>query len=90
MEHLNCFVSLCSFISVQAVYQLSGPVCSLLEIIMLLTFISCFVSPFEKLQFFPRSLPIIITPYSHDLYTKMLQVATIRFRYIAQSGGEER
>ena len=31
---------------------------------------------------------MIVTPYGHVLYTKMLQIAmTIRFRYIAQSRG---
>ena len=71
--------SLCSFICLQAVYQLSGPVCKATRngcpsFCFLLSFhalwlISC---PLEKL---PRSLPMIVTPYGHVLYTKMLQIA---------------
>ena len=46
--------------------------------ILLLTFISRFVIDFlsiRKVIFSPRSLPMIVTPYGHVLYTKMLQIA---------------
>ena len=46
--------------------------------ILLLTFISRFVIDFlsiRKVIISPRSLPMIVTPYGHVLYTKMLQIA---------------
>ena len=74
------FTSLCSFICLQAVYQLSGA--RLLGIaalrILLQTFISRFVIDLlsiGKVIISPRSLPMIVTPGGHVLYTKMLQIA---------------
>ena len=74
--------SMCSFICLQAVYQLSGAVCKATwngyPSYSLLTFISRFVIDFlsiRKVIISPRSLPMIVTPYGHVLYTKMLQIA---------------
>ena len=46
--------------------------------ILLLTFTSRFVIDFlsiRKVIISPRSLPMIVIPYGHVLYTKMLQIA---------------
>ena len=46
--------------------------------ILLLTFTSRFVIDFlsiRKVIISPRSLPMIVTPYGHVLYTKMLRIA---------------
>ena len=46
--------------------------------ILLLTFTSHFVIDFlsiRKVIFSPRSLPMIVIPHGHVLYTKMLKIA---------------
>ena len=43
--------------------------------ILLLTFTSLFVIDFLSIRKVTRSLPMIVTPYGHILYTKMLQIA---------------
>ena len=79
------FVSLCSFISLQAVYQLSGPVCKATwngcPCILLLTFTSRFVIDFlsiRKVIIFSAIATDDRIPYGHVLYTKLLQIA-LRF-----------
>ena len=89
------FVSLCSFICLQAVYQLSGPVCKATRngfpCILLLTFISRFVIDFlsiRKVIIFSA----IATDDRHPLRSRSIHqnaanCMTIRFRYIAQPRG---
>ena len=89
------FVSLCSFICLQALYQLSGPVCKALGMaalrILLLTFISRFVIDFlsiRKVIIFSA----IATDDRHPLRSRSIHqnaanCMTIRFRYIAQPRG---
>ena len=89
------FVSLCSFICLQAVYQLSGPVCKATwngcPSILLLTFISRFVIDFlstRKVIIFSA----IATDDRHPLRSRSIHqnaanCMTIRFRYIAQPRG---
>ena len=94
----NIFVvaSLCSFICLQAVYQLSGAVCKATwngyPSYLLLTFISRFVIDFlsiRKVIIFSA----IATDDRHPLRSRSIQYQnaaycmTIRFRYIAQSRG---
>ena len=89
------FVSLCSFICLQAVYQLSGPVCKATwngcPCILLLTFISRFVIDFlsiRKVIIFSA----IATDDRHPLRSRSIHqnaanCMTIRFCYIAQPRG---
>ena len=89
------FVSLCSFICLQAVYQLSGPVSkatwNAALRILLLTFISRFVIDFlsiRKVIIFSA----IATDDRHPLRSRSIHqnagnCMTIRFRYIAQPRG---
>ena len=89
------FVSLCSFICLQAVYQLSGHSARLLGMaalrILLLTFISRFVIDFlsiRKVIIFST----IATDDRHPLRSRSIHqnaanCMTIRFRYIAQPRG---
>ena len=89
------FVSLWSFICLQAVYQLSGPVCkatwSGCPSILLLTFTSRFVIDFlsiRKVIIFSA----IATDDRHPLRSRSIHqnaanCMTIRFRYIAQPRG---
>ena len=89
------FTSLCSFICLQAVYQLSGPVCKVTwngyPSYSLLTFISRFVIDFlsiRKVIIFSA----IATDGRHPLLSRSIHqnaanCMTIRFRYIVQRGG---
>ena len=89
------FASLCSFICLQAVYQLSGPVCKDTWIgcssILLLTFTSRFVIDFlsiRKVIIFSA----IATDDRHPLRSRSIHqnaanCMMIRFRYIAQPRG---
>ena len=89
------FASLCSFICLQAVYQLSGPVCKATWNgclhILLLTFTSRFVIDFlsiRKVIIFS----VIATDDRHPLRSRSIHqnpanCMTIRFRYIAQPRG---
>ena len=89
------FASLCSFICLQAVYQLSGPVCKATwngcPCILLLTFTSRFVIDFlsiRKVIIFS----VIATDDRHPLQSRSIHqnaanCMTIRFRYIAQPRG---
>ena len=86
---------MCSFICLQAVYQLSGPETNLLGVaalrILLLTFISCFMIDFlsiRKVIIFSA----IATDDRHPLRSRSIHQnaansMTIRFRYIAQPRG---
>ena len=88
-------VSLCSFICLQAVYQLSGAVCKATwngyPSYSLLTFISRFLIDFlsiRKVIIFSA----IATDDRHPLWSRSIHhnaanCMTIRFRYIAQSRG---
>ena len=90
------FVSLCSFICLQVVYQLSGPVCkatwSGCPSILLLTFTSRFVIDFlsiRKVIIFSA----IATDDRHPLWSRSIHqnaanCMTIRFRYVAQPRGD--
>ena len=86
----------------QIVFQLSGPVCKFTRrytsdippFFVLLTFISCFMIDFvsiEKVFFLisPRLLPMIVTPYGHILYTKMLHFEWRSISAILRNGGDE-
>ena len=89
------FASLCSFICLQAVYQLSGAVCKATwngyPSYSLLTFISRFLIDFlsiRKVIIFSA----IATDDRHPLRSRSIHqnaanCMTIRFRYIAQSRG---
>ena len=95
MPKKNIFASLCSFICLQAVYQLSGPVCKVTwngcPSILLLTFTSRFVIDFlsiRKVIIFSA----IATDDHHPLRSSSIHqnaanCMTIRFRYIAQLRG---
>ena len=93
----NIFVvaSLCSFICLQAVYQLSGAVCKATwngyPSYSLLTFISRFVIDFLSIRKV-RIFSAIATEDRHPLRSRSIHqnaanCMTIRFRYIAQSRG---
>ena len=84
--------SLCSFICLQAVYQLSGPVCKATwngyPSYSLLTFISLISCPLDNI------FSAIATDDRHPLRSRSIHqnaanCMTIRFRYIAQSRGTE-
>ena len=89
-------VSLCSFICLQAVYQLQDLCVRLLGVgalrILLLTFTSRFVIDFLSIRkvliFSAITTDDRHRPYGHVLYTKnAANCRTIRFRYIAQPRG---
>ena len=87
------FASLCSFICLQAVYQLSGPVCKATwnGCPSLLTFISRFVIDFLSIRKV-RIFSAIATDDRHPLRSRSIHqnaanCMTIRFRYIAQPRG---
>ena len=89
------FVSLCSFICLQAVHQLSGPVCKATwngcPSYLLLTFISRFVIDFlsiRKVIIFSANATDDRHPLrSRSIHQNAANCMTIRFRYIAQPRG---
>ena len=91
------FVSLCSFICLQVVFQDLCLCARLLGVaalrILLLTFTSRFVIDFlsiRKVIISPRSLPMIVTPYGHVLYIKCCKLHDDSFPlYCATEGGTE-
>ena len=71
-------VSLCSFILCINFQDLCARLLGVAALrILLLTFTSRFVIDvlsIRKVIISPRSLPMIVTPYGHVLYTKLLQI----------------
>ena len=74
----------CARMCLQAVFQFSGTVCKSTwrPFFMLLIFISRFI---VKANFYPRSLPMVITLYDHVLHTKIC--LEIRFSHIVRLRG---
>ena len=85
------FASLCSFICLQAVYQLSGPVCKV-------PFVFCFLPSFHAfvIDFLSIRKVIIFSAIASDdrhplrsrsIHQNAANCMTIHFRYIAQPRG---
>ena len=86
------FASLCSFICLQAVYQLSGPLLGMATLrMLLLTFISHFVIDYlsiRKVIIFSAIATNGRYPLrSRSIHQKAANCMTIRFHYIAQPSG---
>ena len=84
------FASLCSFICLQAVYQLSGPVCKMADLrILLLTFTSSFdfLSIRKVIIFSAISTDDRHPLRSRSIHQNAANCMTIHFRYIAQLRG---